>query len=103
MSELVSVTVKILDKDYQFSCPEEERIALLESADFLNNKMREIRDSGKVIGLDRMAVMAALNIANELLQNQSSHAELEQTVTGRLQEINQKVDTAIGQDGTFDF
>ena len=62
------VSVKILEKEYHVACPPEERPALLDSAEYLNRKMREIRDSGKVIGLDRIAVMAALNIVNELLQ-----------------------------------
>ncbi len=62
------VSVRILEKEYQFTCPPDERAALLESAEFLNAEMRKIRDSGKVIGLDRIAVMAALNMANELLR-----------------------------------
>ncbi len=62
------VSVKILEKEYHVACPPEERPALLDSAEYLNRKMREIRDSGKVIGLDRIAVMAALNIVNELLK-----------------------------------
>ena len=59
------VNIKILEKEYQISCPASERAALLDSAEMLNRKMREIRDTGKVIGLDRIAVMAALNMANE--------------------------------------
>ncbi len=62
------VSVRILEKEYQFSCPPDERAALLDSAEFLNGEMKKIRDSGKVIGLDRIAVMAALNMANELLR-----------------------------------
>jgi cell division protein ZapA len=72
MSEPSRVSVKILEKEYQVSCPLEERPALLDSAAYLNRKMREIRDSGKVIGLDRIAVMAALNLTNELLQNRQT-------------------------------
>jgi len=62
-----AVTVKILDKDYQVSCPEGEQNSLLESARHLDQRMRAIRQSGKVIGLERIAVMAALNITHELL------------------------------------
>ena len=62
------VSVRILEKEYQVACPASERTALLDSAEALNERMREIRDSGKVVGLDRIAVMAALNMANELLQ-----------------------------------
>ncbi|HEY9149667.1 MAG TPA: cell division protein ZapA, partial [Gammaproteobacteria bacterium] len=52
------VTVQILDKDYLVSCPEDERAALVASAQYLDGKMREIRASGKVVGADRIAVMA---------------------------------------------
>ena len=62
------VSVRLLDREYQVACPVEERSDLLDSAEYLDGKMREIRDSGKVVGLDRIAVIAALNIANELIK-----------------------------------
>jgi cell division protein ZapA len=68
------ISVKILEKEYHVTCPVDERPALIDSAEYLNRKMREIRDSGKVIGLDRIAVMAALNIVNELLQSRGHDA-----------------------------
>ena len=61
------INIKILEKEYQVSCPADERKSLVDSAELLNAKMREIRDSGKVVGLDRIAVMAALNMANDLI------------------------------------
>ena len=66
--------VQILDKDYLITCPEEERAALHQSASYLDEKMREIRASGKIHGLERIAVMAALNIAHEFLQKDSSNS-----------------------------
>lgn len=66
--EIDTVTVNILDRGYQVACPKEERSALEASARHLDNKMKEIRNSGKVIGVERIAVMAALNIAHEMLQ-----------------------------------
>lgn len=66
--------VQILDKDYLIACPEEERAALHQSASYLDEKMREIRASGKIHGLERIAVMAALNIAHEFLQKDSSNS-----------------------------
>ena len=66
--ESATVTVRILEKEYFVSCPQDERADLLDSAEYLNKKMREIRDTGKVVGADRIAVMAALNMANELLR-----------------------------------
>ncbi len=72
------VTIQILDKEYRVSCSDDEREALLESARYLNHKMKEVRDTGKVIGMDRIAIMAALNIAHELLHCQGRLAEQEQ-------------------------
>ena len=63
-----TVEVKILDKEYLVACPQEEQEALLRSARHLDTKMREIRASGKVFGTERIAVMAALNITNEMLE-----------------------------------
>lgn len=63
-----TIEVRILDKEYLVTCPEQEQQALLRSARHLDSKMREIRNSGKVFGTERIAVMAALNIANEMLE-----------------------------------
>ena len=61
------VSVRIMEKEYVIACPYDERSALLDAAEFLNTRMREIRDSGRVVGIDRIAVMAALNLAHEYL------------------------------------
>ena len=61
------VVVTILGKEYQVACPEEDKVALIESAQMLHDSMEQIRSTGKVVGLDRIAVMAALNIAHELI------------------------------------
>ena len=61
-----TVNIRILDKEYQVSCPPEERDALLLSARALDERMRSIRNSGGVIGLERIAVMAALNLTYDL-------------------------------------
>ena len=89
------VNIKILEKEYQISCPASERAALVESAELLNRKMREIRDTGKVIGLDRIAVMAALNMANELLRSRSRGEHLEGDAKLRLQAMRERVEGAL--------
>lgn len=66
------VKVNILGREFLVACPEEEKRSLLESANYLNERMREIRDSGKIVGVDRIAVMAALNITHEMLQARES-------------------------------
>ena len=90
------VTIKILEKEYNVACPLEVKASLLASAELLNGKMREIRDSGKVVGLDRVAVMAALNIANELLKAQGQDAELKNIVGLRIRAMREHLDSALG-------
>ncbi|HKB60024.1 MAG TPA: cell division protein ZapA [Gallionellaceae bacterium] len=62
-----TLEVKILDRELRVACPEDERAELLDAVAYLDRKMREIRDGGKVISVERIAIMAALNIAHELL------------------------------------
>ena len=97
MTEMYAhVSVRILEKEYQVSCPANERTALLDSAEMLNAKMREIRDSGKVVGLDRIAVMAALNMANELLKTQAKDEAIESSLGPRLKILSERVESALG-------
>ena len=91
------VSVRILDKEYQVSCPLQERAALLDSAELLNGKMREIRDSGKVVGLDRIAVMAALNLAHEVLELRGSGETLETDLGSRIKSMRQRVEAALAR------
>jgi cell division protein ZapA len=93
--EQARVSVRIMEKEYVIACPYEERTALLDTAEFLNSRMREIRDSGKVVGLDRIAVMVALNLANELLRLKNHDAKLEGEATGRIRALRERVEGAI--------
>jgi cell division protein ZapA len=93
--QLAQVSVRILDKEYQVACPAEERTDLLDSAEILNSKMREIRDSGRIVGLDRIAVMAALNMANDLMHAQAKDEQLEGNYSERLKSINERVDSVL--------
>jgi cell division protein ZapA len=90
------VTIRILEKEYHVACPAAEKAALVASAELLNDKMREIRDSGKVVGLDRVAVMAALNLANELLRAQGQDEELKSIVGVRIRSMREQLDSALG-------
>ena len=97
MSEMYAhVSVKILEKEYQISCLASERNALLDSAEALNKKMREIRDSGKVVGLDRIAVMAALNMAHDLIQAETKDQAIENSLGTRLKMMADRVDSILG-------
>jgi cell division protein ZapA len=62
-----TLDVKILDRELRVACPEDERGELLDAVAYLDKKMREIRDTGKVASVERIALMAALNITHELL------------------------------------
>ncbi len=89
------VSVRILDKEYQVACPASERTDLLDSAEILDARMREIRDKGRIVGLDRIAVMAALNMANDLLHSKERDKALEADIS-RIKVISERVDVALG-------
>lgn len=94
-ADLVPVTIRILDKEYQIACSEEERHSLLDSARYLDERMKEIRNTGKVIGSERVAVMAALNITHDLLQSRV-HAQNNVAVdSSKLKNLKEKVETAL--------
>ena len=84
------VKVRILDQEYTVACPEDAKNELLQSADYVDRKMREIRSSGNVVGTDRVAVMAALNIAHELLSAQAENEQL-QDVRQRLARLDAQI------------
>ncbi len=94
--ETEAVTIRVLDKDYQIACPVDERDALLDSARFLDGKMREIRDHRKMVGTDRVAVMAALNITHDLLQCESGKDGGSGSKT-KLRSLQAKVEAAISR------
>ena len=96
MSEAATtVTVKILDKEYQVSCPADEVDALTSSARYLDENMRTIRETGKVFGLDRIAVMAALNIANEYINNRESLTSTRGLVDEKVSVLAERVSQAL--------
>lgn len=93
--ESVAVTVKILDKEYRIACPPHERQALVESARYLNHKMRELKDRGSVVGSERIAVMAALNMAHELLQQRSGRDERIISLKSRVKGLQERIENAL--------
>jgi len=93
--ESIPININIMDKEFLVSCPEDEEISLRSSAQYLDKKMREIRDSGKVVGLDRIAVMVALNITHDLLSNKNINSDINQTVSSRVKNIQEKVELAL--------
>lgn len=92
--ESKAISIRVLDKEYQVACPINEEAALLESARLLDEKMREVRDTRKMVGTDRVAVMAALNLAHDLLQLQSGGGD-EPGMDSKLRNLQNKVEAAI--------
>jgi len=92
---ITRVSVRVLDREYQVACPAEERSDLLDSAEYLDAKMREVRDTGKVVGLDRIAVISALNIANELIKMRHGGGSLDGDLGARLRGMRERVETAL--------
>ena len=89
--------VKILDKEYRIACEPEEVEDLKKSAQYLNDQMRLIRDRGNVIGADRIAVMAALNITHELLHKTQDSESLSDILSKRIKSLRDKVEVALNQ------
>jgi cell division protein ZapA len=91
------ITIHILDKEYIIACDEDERHDLQRSAEYLDKRMREIRDSGKIVGSDRIAVMAALNISHELLAQDSGGGKVKADISmnTRIRGIQEKIDDAL--------
>lgn len=93
-----TVTVQILDKEYCITCPAPERANLESAARYLDGKMREIRSSGKVIGADRVAVMAALNITHDLLHKQQHLDQQASSSRDHVRDLLARVDHALASD-----
>lgn len=91
MSKSEPLTITIMGKEYRIACPDEEKDNLRASADLLNNKLDEIKQQGSVIGTERIAIMAALNMSHEVLHSESlttEHADLNQRMDALSERIN---------------
>ena len=94
-NDVKTLRINIMDKEYQISCPADEEEALLRSARYLSEQMMEIRSTGKVVGVDRVAVMAALNIANELLRGSKNASSNQDIANRRLKMLNEKISSIL--------
>ena len=95
--ESVSVTVRIMGREYTVVCPPEEHEALVASADFLNERMTAIRKRGKALGAERIAVMAALNLARELLEMRGSEkvVPVDNATIERVKQLRLDIDSTL--------
>lgn len=96
-AEPVSITVRIMGKEYTVACPESEHDTLIRSADHLNERMTTIRRRGKALGAEKIAVMAALNLTRELLENQGIDGQSvnEQAAAERLRQLRLDIDNTL--------
>ena len=106
--DMLQLDVAILGREYRIACAEDERDALMQAVAHLDSRMREIRDAGKVSGVDRIAVMAALNIANDLLRERkelmaASDGPIDEShARRRIRAMQTAIDGAlVGQDKLF--
>lgn len=101
-SAVKPITVSIMDKEYVVGCAEDEREALFATVEFLNRKLREQRDGGKVIGSERVAVMAALNIAHEYLDYRRRNDTVATDLGEGLERIHRKIRNALSRGQAFE-
>jgi cell division protein ZapA len=101
-SDTKSIDINIMGREFRVACPEEERAALMDAVRYLDTKMREIRDAGKVIGIERIAIMVALNIVHEHLTAGASKGFDSDQVKRRIQAMTASIDEAMSkQDELF--
>ncbi|HEY7658458.1 MAG TPA: cell division protein ZapA [Burkholderiales bacterium] len=89
-----ALQVTVMGREFRVACPENEHKELLEAVDYLNKKMDEIRDGGKVVGIERIAIMAALNIAHELLSTKVGGFDMA-ALKRRMQSMETTLDQAM--------
>ncbi len=91
------ISVDILDRQYQFACSPEEREALKEAAVYLDERMRSIKGAGRLMALERIAVMTALNLSDELLRLQKHEQRRKDTLDNRIRMLADELDDALGE------
>jgi cell division protein ZapA len=91
-----SVSIQILGKEYKIACAEDDKQQLLSAADHLDKQMRKIREGGKVVGMERIAVMVALNLSHELLKAQTQSSAINDG-SEYIKRANNKLDTALNR------
>jgi cell division protein ZapA len=95
MNESVQVKLHILGKDYVLGCPESERATLVESASYLNRKLQEVKDGGKVVSNERMVVVSALNIIHEYFQYKNDAEKNQLNLNSELLSLQNKISLAL--------
>ncbi len=103
MTDVSTLTVNILDREFRVNCPKSEQQHLIDSAASLDLRMREIRDTGRVIGVDRIAIMAALNLASELLSTEDASSDTMDQVNQSIDRMQEKIQQSLHETQELDF
>jgi cell division protein ZapA len=98
MSEARGVDINIMGREFTISCTDEERASLIDAVNYLDKKMRDIRDSGKIVGTERIAVMAALNVTYELLNASNGKFDIGD-FKRRIGSMQARIDEALAEQG----
>ncbi|MDH4217063.1 MAG: cell division protein ZapA [Gallionella sp.] len=96
-----TLDIKLLDRELRIACPEEERAELLDAVAYLDKRMREIRDAGKIVSVERIALMAALNITHELLTTKLGRGVDLSDFKRRMDSMQAAIDQALAEQDTL--
>ena len=104
--EIVPVTIEILDKEYTVACPADEREGLIDSARLLSDRLRQVRDGGKVLSIERMVIITALNLIHEFnererdtLRQRQAQGEVHRAIEADIRRLREKLGNAIAAHG----
>lgn len=92
-----TITVKLLGRDFQVKCPQDKIVELQESAAYLSKKMEEVANTGKILSIDRIAAIAALNVTYELQQTERQKNQYIDSINRRIHAIHEKIDRDLEQ------
>lgn len=98
MSDTQTVTVRILDREYKVGCSAEEKRNLQDAAEMLDQRMQDLKRNAKIVGGEKIAVMAALNIAAEFLKLKDSEAQLSGALADRVASLNDLIDEKLAKE-----
>lgn len=96
-NKTISTTIEILGKPYSIRCPESEAKSLQQAAELLNQKMLEVKESGKSINPERIAIITALNFAHQFLQLDQQKVSLVDRINHKLTQLQDKLDTSLNK------
>ncbi|TQV71016.1 cell division protein ZapA [Aliikangiella marina] len=102
MSEVKPITVHIMGNEYHVSSPEDQTEQLETAARELDRRMREIKSGGRIVGIERIAVMAALNLSYELLQSSQVDSESAEKIESKINQLVQDIDSVLASDAQLE-